>query len=184
MFQEPTHHATRPPARPHTVRSAQGRGLQLFVEVCQSPTIPFLQPRFATSFSLTVRRGVNSIFLSRKVLLNCSLLLRSCDLWLEVALGRFLQHSGEELVTINCLFRSLCANMMHVGAKCRSDVQFASLCISCLSKDQTGRHGNMWPYFLCAFQGFPPTETVGSVMEKRTRSMCIMLQDVFGRNRL
>ena len=74
--------------------------------------------------------------------------------------------------------------MLHVGAKCRSDVQLASLYRSCLSKDQTGRNGNMWPYFLCAFQGFPPKEIVGSVMERRTRSICVMLQDVFGRNRL
>ena len=113
------------------------------------------------------------LFLSRKVLLNCSLLLRSCDPWLEVALGRFSQLFWEELATTNCFFRSVCANMLPVRAKCRADVQLASLYRSCLSKDQTSRNGNIWSYVLSVSskEVFPPKKMDGSVM-KDARGAC------------
>ena len=116
------------------------------------------------------------LFRWRKVLLNGSLLLRTCDLWLEGVLGRFFQLSWELLVTM-----SRC-----VQTCCRSDVQLASLHRPCLPKDQTCRNGNMCSCFLSLHsnQACPPKKMDGSVMDGRTRSMCIMLQDVFGRNRL
>ena len=113
------------------------------------------------------------LFLSRKVLLNFSLLLRSCDFWLEVALGRFSLLFWEELATNNCFFRSVCANMLPVRAKCRADVQLASLYRSCVSKDQTSRNGNIWSHVLSVSskEVFPPKKMDGSVM-KDARGAC------------
>ena len=122
------------------------------------------------------------LFLSHKVSLNCFLWLRSCDLSLEVALGRFLPLFVRSTGNNNTLCRSLCANMLHIRAKCRSDVLLSPLSRSCLSKDQR----NIWSYVLGvrSKKVFPLRKMDGFVMEGRTRSMCIMLQDVFGRNRL